>query len=429
MSLRDLTLATALLALGAASAAAAEPEPAGTITAVEGEVTWHDRAARSFSPAHAGEKLFPGAVVRTGRGAQAVLRWHNGGEFKLFALGELTVPEDEGVGLDAGKVWAAFKAKLKVPFYFRSPSATAVVRGTILGVELLPDGATTVSVEEGRVEVFGARGQATRMLEPGQSILVSPFGGFGPVQPWSPSLAPVSAASRTAPGGGGPFGWLFGQRAALRLEPARRAERDARLQGPGYRLMAEDRRDRQEPGQPRSAEGDRRPEAGGRPEPGGMERRAEPDAGRGGQVFRQEAPGPERRPEGEPGVGGLRFDGEPDAGRGQGFRQEPPGLERRPDAEPGAIGGRFDGPVTDRKLDRLPGLETRRGNESPVLRADGPGRGQPIVAPDRNFPAGQPHMIMQPAQTQPQAQPAPPAACPVPPGAAEPPCPTPEPRR
>lgn len=229
MSPRDLAIATALLALGAASARAAEPEPAGTIVSVTGPVSWHAEAETAFRPAQGGERLFPGAVVRTGERALARLRWRNGGDFELFALSELTVPEDEGVLLGAGKVWASFKAKLLAPFYFRSPSATAVVRGTILGVELLPDGGTTVSVEEGRVEVFGKGEASGRMLEPGQSILVSPFGGFGPLQPWRPTPGPLQSRAYRAPEPGrqaAGWSWLFGNRATARLDEARRVERE-----------------------------------------------------------------------------------------------------------------------------------------------------------------------------------------------------------
>lgn len=242
-------LATAAIAVFAAVSCltpvpvrADEPTPAATILDVQGPVTWHAKDETAFHDAHGGEKLFPGAVVRTAARAYAHLMWRNGGDFKLLPLSELAVPEEEGVLLNAGKVWAQFQHKLLVPFFFKSPTATAVVRGTTLGVEILPDGGTTVAVLEGRVEVSGTHGEPSRLLEPGQSLTVTPFGMLGPIQPVEPRLpefertmpqgqppqgqppmhgGPEGGQRMEGPRPGGMVDWLQHNRASDRLEVVR----------------------------------------------------------------------------------------------------------------------------------------------------------------------------------------------------------------
>jgi hypothetical protein len=223
----------------AIGADAATDSPAATILDVDGPVTWHAKAETAFRPATGGEKLYAGAIVRTGAKAHAHLVWRNGGDFKLLPLSELAVPDEDGVLINAGKVWAQFKEKLHGPFFFKSPTATAVIRGTTLGVEIAPDGGTTVAVVEGRVEVSSAHGGPPRMLEPGQSLTVSPFGVMGPIQPVEPqlpsferSMSQTAPLSNQGPGPGRPNeprmgmgDWLQRNRASDRLESVRQQER------------------------------------------------------------------------------------------------------------------------------------------------------------------------------------------------------------
>jgi hypothetical protein len=172
------------------------------------------------------------------------MAWRNGGTFKLMPESDLVIPAEEGVRLNAGKIWAEFKHKLLVPFFFQGPSATAVVRGTVLDVEVLDQGATRVAVFEGHVEVAGNRGGRHVMLDPGQSINVSPFGQLGPVEPVGavdrlglgrPGVPAL--AFRQPPGPDGPVkglvGWLDGNRAAVRMENQRLQMRQARAGMPG----------------------------------------------------------------------------------------------------------------------------------------------------------------------------------------------------
>jgi ferric-dicitrate binding protein FerR (iron transport regulator) len=84
-----------------------------------------------------------------------------------------------------GQAWAKFRSKLSVPFLFQSPSATAVIRGTVLGFGVDEAGGTHVDVQEGHVDVRG-HGGPTVVVGPGQRVLVSPDGQVGPVGPRGP---------------------------------------------------------------------------------------------------------------------------------------------------------------------------------------------------------------------------------------------------
>ncbi|MEB3198544.1 MAG: FecR family protein [Candidatus Sericytochromatia bacterium] len=218
-----------------------QPPPVAILVEVSGPVMWRAVSEQTLRQAAGGEQLQVGAVVRTGLRGQARLKWRNGGEFRLMPLSELVVPADEGVLLKQGRVWARFQEKLRQPFYFKAPSATAVVRGTILDVAVNADQSTTVAVYEGLVEVTGSQAGAARLLEPGQSLIVSPFGPLGAPQPLAPGLPtyqlnqlepparqPNDASGKdgTAPSPrAGAWDWLRQQRAAVRLERVRESER------------------------------------------------------------------------------------------------------------------------------------------------------------------------------------------------------------
>jgi ferric-dicitrate binding protein FerR (iron transport regulator) len=175
--MKRLALALSLVAL----MGAARP-PAATVQTVVGPVTWHAAGASQWQAARPGLGLMAGSVVRTGARGMVRLRWANGGEFRLDPLSEVTVAGRDGIDVQAGQVWAKFRSKLTIPFLFQSPSATAVIRGTVLGFGVDEQGGTHVDVQEGHV---GVRGHGGPMADvgPGQRVLVSPDGQVGPVGP------------------------------------------------------------------------------------------------------------------------------------------------------------------------------------------------------------------------------------------------------
>lgn len=176
------------LALGALLVAGFQPpaaavEPVAKLVAVMGTVKWRPPAG-AWADARANVDLAAGTVVRTGSRGMARLRFKNGGEFRLNAMTELTVTDSDALDVSVGQVWARFKEKLTAPFRFRSPSATAVVRGTTLTFGVDPKGGTRVDVEEGRVEVSG-KGGAPAMVGAGQTVKVTPGGAVGKPLPTS----------------------------------------------------------------------------------------------------------------------------------------------------------------------------------------------------------------------------------------------------
>lgn len=217
-SLVPALLAVSLLVAGGPAARADGPAPVAVLTAVEGPVSWRAAEPSPFRAAHPGDRLYPGAFLRTGARAEARLRWWNGGSFRLMALSELAIPDADGVRVNVGRVWAQFQEKLFAPFYFRSPSATALIRGTTLSVRVA-QGATRVAVTEGHVEVTDARGGRV-MLGPGQAVEAGAAGALGPLEPLGPEDGAEPAAMN-------PLARLedFTRRAIDVLERNRAAER------------------------------------------------------------------------------------------------------------------------------------------------------------------------------------------------------------
>ncbi|MDB5098569.1 MAG: hypothetical protein JWM80_2990 [Cyanobacteria bacterium RYN_339] len=179
--MKRLALAVSLVAL----MGAAQP-PAATVQTVVGPVSWHGAGATTWQDARPGVGLLAGAVVRTGPRGMVRLRWVNGGEFRLDPLTEVTVAGRDGIDVSKGQAWAKFRSKLTVPFLFQSPSATAVIRGTVLGFGVDEAGGTHVDVQEGHVGVRGRGGGPLMDVGPGKRVLVAPDGQIGPVGPRGP---------------------------------------------------------------------------------------------------------------------------------------------------------------------------------------------------------------------------------------------------
>ncbi|MFP5501406.1 MAG: FecR domain-containing protein, partial [Candidatus Sericytochromatia bacterium] len=173
---------TLFVTLLGAPAIASAPEPVSTILEVSGPVSVKAPGAAEFQPASGGQALFTGAVVRTGARGHARLRWQNGGDFRLMPLSEIKIADPDAVETTQGQIWSQFTEKLLRPFFFRSPSATAVVRGTTLAFGVDGEGATRVVVSEGKVEVSGRDGR-TLFLTGGQAVRSAPDGRLGTVEP------------------------------------------------------------------------------------------------------------------------------------------------------------------------------------------------------------------------------------------------------
>lgn len=109
---------------------------------------------------HAGrenEELNAGDTVKTGAQSSATVVRQDGTELELMAFAQLSLEDEHGFMLTAGRVWSHFVKSLGLPFYIRTPNATALIRGTTLGVGFEEERSRVV-VYEGLVEVQGRDG-------------------------------------------------------------------------------------------------------------------------------------------------------------------------------------------------------------------------------------------------------------------------------
>lgn len=111
--------------------------------------TWHAGAPN--------EELDAGATVKTGAQSGATVVRKDGTELELMPFAQLAIEDENGFLLSAGRVWSHFVKSLGLPFFIRTPNATALIRGTTLGVGF-EDERSRVVVYEGLVEVQDREG-------------------------------------------------------------------------------------------------------------------------------------------------------------------------------------------------------------------------------------------------------------------------------
>ncbi|MCU7371795.1 FecR family protein [Paucibacter sp. O1-1] len=191
-------IATLLLMSLAAPVAAA---PACEVLAVRGEARSADRALA------VGDRLEPGAELRTGTDGRVRLRFGDG---STLVVGDRTVlkierfepaPRRAGLLLESGLIGQKVEPAVGGAWEVRTPTAVTAVRGTEFIVEVGGDLATEVQVRSGKVEVEAlqsAAGGGTRSLRPRSrvtleqplaSTLCNPRSGCSPSAPWSAERA------------------------------------------------------------------------------------------------------------------------------------------------------------------------------------------------------------------------------------------------
>lgn len=126
------------------------------LTEIKGDVQVLPKGG-AWHPARVDEELGAGDAVRTGAQSSATIVRKDGTELELMAFAQLAVEDEAGFLLSAGRVWSHFVKSLGLPFYIRTPNATALVRGTTLGVGY-EEARSRVVVYEGLVEVQGRDG-------------------------------------------------------------------------------------------------------------------------------------------------------------------------------------------------------------------------------------------------------------------------------
>ena len=155
-----------------------------TLTDVSGVVQVMPTGTGAWQLAEPGSRITPGDSIRTGASSAVTLAFFDGSATTLDAETEVTVSQlfsrrdehdkiiilHQWVGRTRNRVQRLLDPASR--FEIETPTAVTAVRGTEFTVEVMPNGATRVAVDEGLVEV-AARG-TTVELESGEATTVQP---------------------------------------------------------------------------------------------------------------------------------------------------------------------------------------------------------------------------------------------------------------
>lgn len=166
------TWMTALLLLGSGLACA---EPVCELIAVSGD------ALLGSQPAAVGQKLEPGAELRTGAGGRVKLRFVDGSVLVLADNSQMRIdafsaspgqPRQASIWLQLGLIGQKVTPSSGGSWQVRTPTAVTAVRGTEFFVEIAADQATAVHVKSGEVAVESTI--KTRGIRPHQPVRLAP---------------------------------------------------------------------------------------------------------------------------------------------------------------------------------------------------------------------------------------------------------------
>jgi hypothetical protein len=149
-------------------------------------------------PARENEELFGGETIRTGAKASATLMRRDGTTVELMPFAELTIEDEQGFTVLVGRVWSHFVHAVSAPFFIKTPNATALIRGTTLGVGF-EEGQSKVVVVEGLVEVRGP-GDTRQLVGAGFRVEVNRIGRMGAIEHAAPHEMAEGNAFRTRHG-------------------------------------------------------------------------------------------------------------------------------------------------------------------------------------------------------------------------------------
>ncbi len=162
-----------------------------TLTTFDGSVQLQSPSSSTWEEAANGMTLEAGSRIQTASNSHAMLTFFNGTSVKLGPGTDLVIEQVEGSGESqpivivlkqwSGKTWSRV-TKLVDPgshYEIQTPSAIALVRGTLFVTEVDETGATTVQTIEGLVSV-SAQGEEV-YLPAGQQTAVEP--GAPPTKP------------------------------------------------------------------------------------------------------------------------------------------------------------------------------------------------------------------------------------------------------
>ncbi|MEW5866389.1 MAG: FecR family protein [Bacillota bacterium] len=166
---------------GDASAETGRPKAVAEISRLEGTVVVLRAGSKLWEGAAAGRSLYHGDRVKTESESWATLALASSGSLMLGPSCEVCFDSLLHLRLFIGRIWAKVRPVLGGAESFRvqTPAAVVGVRGTGFSVCVSADGATTVSVVSGLVEVAGADGMV--LVPPGYATHVRR--GRAPVLP------------------------------------------------------------------------------------------------------------------------------------------------------------------------------------------------------------------------------------------------------
>lgn len=155
-----------------------------TLADVSGVVQVLPAGTDAWQLAEPGSRITPGDSIRTGASSAVTLAFFDGSATTLDAETEVTVSQlfsrrdghdkiiilHQWVGRTRNRVQRLLDPASR--FEIETPTAVTAVRGTEFTVEVMPNGATRVAVDEGLVEV-AAQG-TTVELQPGEATTVQP---------------------------------------------------------------------------------------------------------------------------------------------------------------------------------------------------------------------------------------------------------------
>ena len=156
-----------------------------TLSILAGRVEWQGGTGSSWIEATSGQTLSEGQLIKTGAESEALLTFFDGSSLDLQPETEIEIEslgksESQGIALVlkqwTGTTWSRVVSLMDPGsrYEIQTPSAVAMVRGTLFMTQVSDTGATTVETVEGVVVVGG---QDTEVQVPaGYTSMVEPSG-------------------------------------------------------------------------------------------------------------------------------------------------------------------------------------------------------------------------------------------------------------
>lgn len=166
-----------LLGIGSFTATAQEETTSGVavLLEIEGKVEIRRAGAQRWDPSHLDQQLDPGDQLRTGERSRAAIRLQDQTICRLGELSFLQMPEAETES-HWTRLWQGvfFFLHRDEPgkVQFRTPTVSAVIRGTEFAVRVSGDGTTRVSLLDGEVNLGNEHGELE--MTSGEEAVVEP---------------------------------------------------------------------------------------------------------------------------------------------------------------------------------------------------------------------------------------------------------------